>query len=80
MVSSADRMPADGCGCCGDLADRYASAVLIMADAVTASMIHLLSANKGRELDYDKIIDSVFRVKLESGVLSQCLISMQEIT
>ncbi len=59
---------------------RKETAVLIMADAVTVSMIHLLSANKGRELDYDKIIDSVFRIKLESGVLSQCLISMQEIT
>lgn len=59
---------------------RKETAVLIMADAVTASIIHLLSAGKERELDYDKIIDSVFRIKLDSGVLSQCLISMREIT
>ncbi len=59
---------------------RKETAVLIMADAVTASIIHLLSVSKERELDYDKIIDSVFRIKLDSGVLSQCLISMREIT
>lgn len=59
---------------------RKETAVLIMADAVTASVIHLLAADKGRNLDYDKIIDSVFKIKLDSGVLSQCLISMREIT
>lgn len=59
---------------------RKETAVLIMADAVTASIIHLLAADKGRDLDYDKIIDSIFKIKLDSGVLNQCLISMGEIT
>lgn len=59
---------------------RKETAVLIMADAVTAAVIHMLAANKGRDLDYDKIIDSVFRIKLDSGVLSQCQISLLEIT
>lgn len=59
---------------------RKETAVLIMADAVTASIIHLLAADKGRDLDYDKIIDSIFKIKLDSGVLNQCLISMKEIT
>lgn len=59
---------------------RKETAVLIMADAVTAAVIHLLAANKGRDLDYDKIIDSVFRIKLDSGILSQCQISLLEIT
>lgn len=62
------------------IVSRKETAVLIMADAVTASVIHLLAANKGRDLDYDKIIDSVFRIKLESGILNQCRISMREIT
>lgn len=62
------------------IVSRKETAVLIMADAVTASVIHLLAANKGRDLDYDKIIESVFRIKLESGVLNQCRISMREIT
>lgn len=59
---------------------RKETAVLILSDAVTAAIIHLLAADKGRNLDYDKIIDSVFKIKLDSGVLSQCLISMREIT
>lgn len=59
---------------------RRETAVLIMADAVTASIIHLLAADKGRDLDYDRIIDSIFKIKMDSGVLSQCLISMSEIT
>ncbi len=54
--------------------------MLILSDAVTAAIIHLLAADKTRNLDYDKIIDSVFKIKLDSGVLSQCLISMKEIT
>ncbi|MCM1120749.1 MAG: hypothetical protein NC543_15460 [bacterium] len=59
---------------------RRETAVLVMADAVTAAIIHLLAANKGRDLDYDKIIDSVFRIKLESGILNHCQISLLEIT
>lgn len=59
---------------------RKETAVLILSDAVTAAIIHLLAADKTRNLDYDKIIDSVFKIKLDSGVLSQCLISMKEIT
>lgn len=59
---------------------RKETAVLIMADAVTASIIHLLTQKSGKQLDYDKIIDSVFRIKMESGVLSQCHISLQELT
>lgn len=64
----------------GRIVSRKETAVLIMADAVTASIIHLLAADKGRNLDYDKIIDSVFRIKQESGILNQCQISMQEMT
>lgn len=59
---------------------RRETAVLIMADAVTAAIIHLLAADKGRDLDYDRIIDSIFKLKLDSGVLNQCMISMGEIT
>lgn len=64
----------------GRIVSRKETAVLIMADAVTASIIHLLAADKGRNLDYDKIIDSVFRIKQESGILNQCQISMREMT
>ncbi len=59
---------------------RRETAVLIMADAVTASIIHLLAADKSRNLDYDRIIDSIFKIKMDSRVLSQCRISMNEIT
>lgn len=64
----------------GRIVSRKETAVLIMADAVTASIIHLLAADKGRNLDYDKIIDSVFRIKQESGILNKCQISMREMT
>lgn len=49
---------------------RKETAVLILSDAVTAAIIHLLAADKTRNLDYDKIIDSVFKIKLDSGVES----------
>lgn len=59
---------------------RKETAVLVMSDAVTAAVIHMLASDKGQNLDYDRIIDSVFKIKLDSGILSQCLISMKEIT
>lgn len=56
------------------------TAVLLFADAVTASVMYMLSRDKSAVPDYDKIIDMVFKKRMESGILKKCTITMQEIT
>lgn len=54
------------------------TAVLLMSNAVISSILYLLAHNKG-ELNYDQIIDAVFKKKLETGVLHNSDITLSEI-
>lgn len=58
------------------------TAVLIFAGAVTASVMYLFSqeGGSGGTPDYERIVDAVFRKKLETGILQHCDITMGEIT
>lgn len=56
------------------------TAILVFADAVITSVLYMFSDNKSVVLDYDKIIDVVFRKKLDSGLLNGCAITQQELT
>ncbi|MGN0430737.1 MAG: hypothetical protein ACI4EQ_00095 [Lachnospiraceae bacterium] len=55
------------------------TAVLIMSNAVISSVLYLLAHSK-EELNYDRVIDAVFKKKLETGILNDCDITMAEIT
>lgn len=55
------------------------TAVLIMANTVISTILYLLS-HKQEEMDYDRIIDTVFKKKLETGILKENEISMAEIS
>lgn len=55
------------------------TAVLLLSDAVVASMLFLFAREKGN-LDYDQIIDTVFKKKLETAALKECSITMEEIS
>lgn len=55
------------------------TAVLILSDAVISSILFLFEKDKNAVFEYDKIIDAVFKKKLEMHVLKKCCISMQEI-
>ena len=54
------------------------TAVLLLSNAVISSILYLLAHNKG-ELNYDQIIDAVFKNKLEAGVLNHNDITLSEI-
>lgn len=56
------------------------TAVLVFADAVTASIMYVFTKEKNDTLDYDKIIDKVFFKRIDGGALNYCMITMQEIT
>ncbi len=54
------------------------TAVLLLSNAVISSILYLLAHNKG-ELNYDQIIDAVFKNKLDSGILHNNDITLAEI-
>lgn len=56
------------------------TAVLVFADAVTASVMFLFSQDKSAVPDYDKLIDAIFRKQLNAGVLRECEITQRELT
>lgn len=56
------------------------TAVLIFSDAIVASMSFLFARNKSEELDYDLIIETVFKKKLQNVIFQECDIRLDEIT
>ncbi len=55
------------------------TAVLLFSDAMITSILFLFSKDAKADLDYGQVIETVFRKKIESQVLSECEITMQEI-
>lgn len=56
------------------------TAVLLLSDAVVAAILFLLAKDRNKEIDYDQVIDTVFRKKLETGQLADCNISLEELS
>lgn len=56
------------------------TAVLLMADAVVAAILFLFAKNKNAEIDYDQVIETVFRKKQETAQLQDCNISLGELS
>lgn len=55
------------------------TAVLLCADTVVNTMIRLLAKNKDGQLDYDRIIDAVFKRFMDAGTFDYCDISLREL-
>lgn len=55
------------------------TAVLLIADTMISSISYLFSKDAAANLDYEKLIQAVFKKKLESGILSHNRISMGEL-
>lgn len=58
---------------------RKETAVLVCADTVVNSVQYLLSKNTEKGLDYDLVIDSVFKRFVDNDTFGQCDISMKEL-
>lgn len=56
------------------------TAIVILADGVISSISYLLEKDKTASLDYKQVVDIVFRKKLESNLLYQCDITLNELT
>lgn len=55
------------------------SAVLYFADAVVSSILFLISKDADAKLDYDQIIDTIFRKKQDEACFNDCEISLREL-
>jgi hypothetical protein len=55
------------------------TAVLLFSDTMISSIRYLFSKDAGAVLDYEKLIQAVFKKKLESGILNRCQISVGEL-
>lgn len=56
------------------------TAIVIFADGVISSISYLLKKDKTATLDYKQVVDIVFQKKLQSGLLSHCKVTMEELT
>lgn len=57
---------------------RKETAVLVCADAVMNTIQHLVGKSQGRELDYDYIIEGVFKHFEEKKTFAKCDLTMRE--
>lgn len=53
--------------------------VLLISDTVISSISYLFSKDANARLDYEKLIQAVFKKKIESGILNQSRISLCEL-
>lgn len=53
------------------------TAVLVCADSVVSSITYLLS--RQQQVDYDKIIDAIFKKLYEDGSFDRCRITLQDL-
>lgn len=56
------------------------AAIVLLADAMVSSVMFLFEKDKNARLDYEQIVDVVFKKQLGCGVLDQCEITMEQLT
>lgn len=56
------------------------TAIVIMSDAVVSAILYLFAKDAQAKIEYDPVIDRVFRSKLISGMFKECGITIKEIT
>ena len=55
------------------------TAVLFMSEAVISAILHLLHEGKKDKLDYNHIIETVFKTKSQTGKLDCCELTLEEL-
>ena len=58
---------------------RKETAVVMFSDTIVSSILYLFSKDSKAELDYNHVIDTIFKKKLDSGILQNCNITLSEI-
>jgi len=85
MICKANRFPEEVIkvlGECLDPSRKYIekeTAVVLFADAVIASIQDIFSKNKQAVVDYAELVDGIFQKKIDSGFLSDNLLTYSEL-
>lgn len=58
---------------------RKETAILICCDAVVTSVTYLLEKGADRQIDFDKVIDTIFRKFQDDGTFDKCNITVAEL-
>lgn len=53
--------------------------VVYMSESVIISIMHICQKDKDIKLDYDDLIDKIFRKRIDSGILDHCEFSMEDL-
>ena len=59
--------------------DSKETAILLISDTIISSISYLFSKDANASLDYEKLIQAVFKKKLESGILNHNALSLGEV-
>lgn len=59
--------------------NRKETAVLFMSEAVISAILHLLHEGKQETIDYNQVIDMVFKTKMQTSKLDYCKLTMEEL-
>ncbi len=54
------------------------AAIVILSDAMVSSVMFLFEKDKNAALDYDQIVSVVFKKQMESGILDNCELTMEQ--
>ena len=55
------------------------TAVLIMSEAVISSILHLLHEKPDTNLDYNQVIETVFKAKMQTSKFNNCELTIEEL-
>lgn len=53
--------------------------IVMLSDAIVTSILYMYDKNPEQKLDYDKIIEAIFKKKYESGILQDSGISLKDL-
>ncbi len=56
------------------------TAVLVFSDAVITAILYLMERQPDAKPDYDKVVDTVFKTKLKTGIFSKCQLTLEELS
>lgn len=56
------------------------TAIVILSDSVISAILFLFQTQPQQKPDYDKVVDTVFKSKLESGVFANCNLTLEELS
>ena len=56
------------------------AAIVQLSDALVASIVHMFQKNKNSNLDYEAIVDTIIKIKMDRGDWNVCELTMEDLS